>query len=63
MSLLAHASDLDLVSEVADSDVWAWGSPIGLGAFIVAITLALALLTWTIKTLASIDQSTSIRRK
>lgn len=30
-------------------DVWAWSSPLGLGAFIVGIALTIALLSWSVR--------------
>lgn len=43
-------------------DAWDWSSPIGLGVFIVGVALTLALLAWTIKTLAAIDKEQSKRK-
>jgi hypothetical protein len=38
--------------------VWTWSNPLGLGAFILAIAITLALLSWSIKLLASSAPST-----
>lgn len=43
-------------------NVWDWNSPIALAAFAVGLALTLALLGWTLKTLASIDAPKNRRR-
>lgn len=43
--------------------VWEWNSPIALSIFIVGLTLSLLLLSWTVKTIASIDAPSGRRRK
>lgn len=43
-------------------NVWAWSDPLGLGAFILAIALTLALLGWTIRQLANSAPSGTSRR-
>jgi hypothetical protein len=35
-------------------NVWEWNSPIALAIFFVGLALTFALLSWTLKTLASI---------
>jgi hypothetical protein len=61
MNIYAHGSTI--ADEIADSsESWDWSSPIGLGVFIVAIALTLAILAWTIKTLASIDKEQTRRK-
>jgi len=35
-------------------NVWDWSSPLGLATFIVGIALTLFILSWTLKTMASI---------
>jgi len=42
-------------------NVWAWSDPLGLGAFILAIALTLALLGWTIRQLASAPNNSNRR--
>jgi len=37
-------------------NVWDWNSPIALSIFAVGLTLSLALVSWAVKTFASIDQ-------
>ncbi len=44
-------------------DVWSWSSPLGLGAFIVGIALAISLLSWSIHRMASIDAPRSNSRR
>lgn len=60
MLLFAHAVD---VVDSANSDVWDWSSPLGLGVFIVGIALTLFLLSWTIKNLASIPPGVERKRR
>jgi hypothetical protein len=42
--------------------VWEWNSPIALSIFLVGLALTLALLSWTVKTLSSIDAPQDRRR-
>jgi hypothetical protein len=44
-------------------NVWDWSTPLGLGAFILAIATTLFVLSWTIKTLASISSDTDRRKR
>ena len=34
---------------------WDWNSPIALAAFFIGLSLSVALLTWSLKTLSSIE--------
>lgn len=45
-----------------ESNVWDWGQPLGVVAFIAGIALTLFLLALTIKTLASIDPEQKKRK-
>jgi hypothetical protein len=44
-------------------NVWDWNSPIALSIFAVGITLSLLLLTFALKTLASIGNQDANRRR
>jgi hypothetical protein len=61
MNILAH-TDTVKAEITKSSESWDWSSPVGLGVFIVAIALTLAILAWTIKTLASIDKEQNKRK-
>jgi hypothetical protein len=43
-------------------NVWEWNSPIALSIFFVGLTLSIALLSWAVKTLSSIDAPQDRRR-
>jgi uncharacterized membrane protein (DUF485 family) len=36
-------------------NVWSWGEPLGLGAFILAIALTFAVFIWAAKTASEIN--------
>jgi hypothetical protein len=42
--------------------IWDWSQPLGLGAFILGMSLVLAVLAWAIKTMATIPPGPSRRR-
>lgn len=60
MSYFAHMDEL--LSEASSTDAWSWSSPLGLGVFIASIALTLALLSWTIKNLSSIEAQEKRRK-
>lgn len=59
MNYLADAVDM---MGGSSADRYSWGEPIGLGTFIVAVALTLALLSWTIKNLSSIEAQQKRRK-
>jgi hypothetical protein len=44
-------------------DIWGWSQPLGLGTFILAMALVLFVLSWTVKTLATIPPGPTSRRR
>lgn len=44
-------------------DVWSWGSPLGLGAFVLAVGLTILTLAWAIHSLSTIPTAPAETRK
>ena len=44
------------------SEIWGWGSPIGIGVFIVSIAATLYFLSKTIETLSKVDKEQSSKK-